>query len=150
MTWFVNTIRVPLLYFLIMFSLFFFFFYRFIDFQADFRIGWNHFILGFAGISHYISWSDLEYALQIYTPIEKFTYSSATVKIYIVDDIDCEIRAVLPDSSMVIILYNIIYMRISVCCVFLCPYGMYFCGCVPMYVYTWASVWVKCLFIVSA
>lgn len=69
--------------------------------QADFRLGWNHFLLGFAGISHYVSWSDFEYALQIYTPIEKFTYSSATVKIYIVDDIDCEIRAVLPDTSMV-------------------------------------------------
>ncbi|XP_025406452.1 uncharacterized protein LOC112680523 [Sipha flava] len=67
---------------------------------VDFRLGWNHFVLGFTGVSHYISWSDLEYSLQIYTPIEKLTYSSATVKIYIVDDIDCEIRAVLPDSSM--------------------------------------------------
>ncbi|XP_060856834.1 uncharacterized protein LOC132934536 [Metopolophium dirhodum] len=68
---------------------------------ADFRVGWNHFLLGFTGISHYVSWSDFEYALQIYTPVEKFTYSSATVKIYIIDDIDCEIRAVLPDSSMI-------------------------------------------------
>jgi len=76
--------------------------------QADFRVGWNHFVLGFAGISHYVSWSDFEYALQIYTPVEKFTYSSATVKIYIIDDIDCEIRAVLPDSSMVIIVINIL------------------------------------------
>ncbi|VVC30431.1 Hypothetical protein CINCED_3A001550 [Cinara cedri] len=68
---------------------------------VDFRIGWNHFLLGFAGVSHYVSWSDLEYALQIHTPIEKFNYTSATVKIYIIDDIDCEIRAVLPDSSTI-------------------------------------------------
>lgn len=81
--------------------------------QADFRLGWNHFLLGFAGISHYVSWSDFEYALQIYTPVEKFTYSSAIVKIYIIDDIDCEFRAVLPDSSMVIIVKNIILCSIN-------------------------------------
>ncbi|XP_050528812.1 uncharacterized protein LOC126898616 isoform X2 [Daktulosphaira vitifoliae] len=68
---------------------------------VDYRVGWNHFLLGFTGVSHYESWSDLEYGLKIFTPLENFNYSSATVKVYIIDDIDCKIMAVLPDYSKI-------------------------------------------------
>lgn len=50
------------------------------------RIGWNAFHLGFASITYFNSWKDLEYGVQIYTPMTSFKHSRAVLKILLEPD----------------------------------------------------------------
>lgn len=63
------------------------------------RFGWNTFNIGLAGVTHFNSWTDMEYGVQLFTPILNFKQSSGVLKILLT-----------PDMKMVtarIILYNI-------------------------------------------
>ncbi|XP_065216942.1 uncharacterized protein Apoltp isoform X2 [Planococcus citri] len=53
---------------------------------VDLGCAWNSFTLGFAGAANYHSWTDLEYNIQLFTPIESFKESNAIVKTYIKDE----------------------------------------------------------------
>lgn len=59
-------------------------------FQIDARFVWNNVIVGVIGRSHYTSWKDLEYALQLFTPIEGYNKASLIAKLMLVGKIDFE------------------------------------------------------------
>lgn len=59
-------------------------------FQADFRIGWNSFLLGFSGLSHYVNIIDFQYTYKIYTPIKDFEDNGVVAKLIYKDGLDFE------------------------------------------------------------
>ncbi|KAF6216312.1 hypothetical protein GE061_000653 [Apolygus lucorum] len=57
---------------------------------VDARFVWNNVVLGLIGRSHYKSWKDLEYALQLFTPIEGYNKASMIAKLMLEGRIDFE------------------------------------------------------------
>ena len=51
------------------------------------RFGWNTFTVGLAGITQFNTWTDMEYGVQIYTPILNFKQSSGVLKIHLFPDV---------------------------------------------------------------
>lgn len=44
------------------------------------RIGWGKVLVGLIGSSHYATWHDVDYSLQLFTPVEGFHSCSAIAK----------------------------------------------------------------------
>ncbi|KAL1492708.1 hypothetical protein ABEB36_010924 [Hypothenemus hampei] len=59
--------------------------------EADFRIGWNSFLLGFSGRAHYVNMIDFEYACKIYMPIKDFEDNGVVVRLIFKEGLDTEI-----------------------------------------------------------
>lgn len=58
--------------------------------RADFRIGWNHMQIGFAGVWYFDSLLNFEHSYKIFTPIKGYEENVAIVKLILANGIEAE------------------------------------------------------------
>lgn len=86
--------------------------------QIDVRIGWNKLLVGFIGRSHYIAWHDVDYSLQLFTPIEGYNKGSAIAKLIYNEKLDLETYVNLGEKKVSIISRMFQFFFFNICKLF--------------------------------
>lgn len=68
--------------------------------NADFRCGWNKLMVGLTGKTHYVSYSDMEYSLILYLPVETFNKIGVITKFLYTDRLDLAATIISADKKI--------------------------------------------------
>ncbi|XP_063238564.1 uncharacterized protein LOC134540049 isoform X2 [Bacillus rossius redtenbacheri] len=70
--------------------------------KADFRIGFNSLMVGFTGVSRFVSFTDLEYSCKVYTPLLGFEENGVTLRLVYTNkfNVDFECGAHVTDTKL--------------------------------------------------
>ncbi|XP_073994094.1 apolipoprotein lipid transfer particle isoform X2 [Rhodnius prolixus] len=67
---------------------------------VDLRVGWNTLVVGLIGSTHFTSFMDVDYSVQIFTPIEGYSKGSAIAKLIYSDRFDFEASVSLAEKKV--------------------------------------------------
>ncbi|BES90627.1 Domain of Unknown Function (DUF1081) [Nesidiocoris tenuis] len=75
----------------------------------DARFVWNNLVLGLIGRYHYFSLKDLDYAIQLFTPIEGYNKASLIAKVMLIGKIDLEASLNVAEKKVGLIVQSMYY-----------------------------------------